>query len=659
MAATAGGIRAGKAYVELGVQDKLTRGLKAAEAKVREFGQNVQAVGKAMAAIGAAVAGPMLAATMRFTAVGDQLDKMSRRTGVSVEALSELGYAAQISGTDIETIEKSLRKMQKTIVDAARGSTTAVDTLSTLGITLAELGSLSPEDQFTLIADRLAGIADPTARAAIAMELFGKSGTAILPMIEGGAEGIATLRDRAREMGFTMSTAAATLAATLNDTLYELRTAADYAAMAVGEALAPTINAVATAMTNAIVRVKKWIEQHRELVATTFNVASVVAGLGVAVLGLGTGIVIASKAAGPLIAAIKAAGAVMGVVKIALVAAMSPALLLTAAVVGLGTALVVWSGAGAKAIAWLGDTFGWLGTVARVTFGAISDAINAGDIAAAAGVLWAGLKLAWLKGIDAIREPWEDFRLGFESIAINAFFAVRKAWANFTNWWWVNFPNFTAGVVTGWADMVKVMENVTDTFSQWVTDRFHEIAGLIDETYDVEGAKAVGRQELAMSKAASQAKRDAAVAEANRKRGLTAAEHEAELAGELADLERERQDALAGRVDAQAKRIADAAAELERAQADFEEARQRATGTPGTGTPGTAAPHAQTAGEEADGLAAVMQQRTSVAGTFNAAAIRGLGSRRDTEQIAKNTKTAAEETRKFRQWAEANRAAFA
>ena len=76
--------------------------------------------------------------------------QMSQRTGISVETLSELGYAAQLSGVDVETLETAIKRMQKTIIGAAEGSQAAVEALAELGLTVEDLRGLSPDQQFKL-----------------------------------------------------------------------------------------------------------------------------------------------------------------------------------------------------------------------------------------------------------------------------------------------------------------------------------------------------------------------------------------------------------------------------------------------------------------------------------------------------------------------------
>jgi len=162
----AGAIRAGRAFVELFADDsKLVRGLKRAQAKLKAFGEGVRNLGLKLAGLGSAVVAPLIASTKVFAKMGDDLAKMSARTGFSVESLSELGFAAELSGTSIEVLENGIRKMQRTIVDAASGMQSAQDALALLGLTVADLDNLSPEQQFKLIADRLAAIEDPTLKA--------------------------------------------------------------------------------------------------------------------------------------------------------------------------------------------------------------------------------------------------------------------------------------------------------------------------------------------------------------------------------------------------------------------------------------------------------------------------------------------------------------
>lgn len=288
--AQANAVRAGKAFVEVVTDNTaLERGLHAAQARLKAFGAVLGAIGTPMAALGGAVAGALLGAVKTFASVGDAIDEMSARTGVSAEALSELGYAAEQSGADIETLETGLRKMQKLTAEAATGSATAAEALARLGLGVQDLTSLNPEQQFKLIADRMSQIADPTQRAALAMELFGRNGTRLLPMLAGGAKGLEEFQARARALGLTISTETARNAGRLNDELSAMWRVARAGVFVVGEALAPALKEYSEKMIRAIVAATRWIKEHRELVVTALKV-------GVAIGGIGTALVAVSAA---------------------------------------------------------------------------------------------------------------------------------------------------------------------------------------------------------------------------------------------------------------------------------------------------------------------------------------------------------------------------
>ena len=329
------GIRAGKAFVELGVDDRIAKGLRAAEKRLKAFGAGVRSLGTQLAALGGAIITPLLGAAKVFAGAGDTLDKMAGRTGVSVEALSELGFAAEQSGADLETLEAGLRKMQRSINDAAEGMQTAVDALAALGLSVQALQDLTPEQQFKLIADRLSKIEDPTTRAALAMELLGKSGTRLLPLLKDGAAGIEALQQQARDLGLTISTQSAKDAALLTDTLNILWRTLKQAAFTIGAAVAPTLIDLANRATRVVVVVTNWLTQNKALIVTVLKVAAAVTAVGIALIAAGTLISGIGAVFGWLAAVVTGIGAAFGAIGTALAAMLSPIGLVITAVVAL------------------------------------------------------------------------------------------------------------------------------------------------------------------------------------------------------------------------------------------------------------------------------------------------------------------------------------
>ena len=210
------------------------------------FGGALKTAGLAAAGLGIAAAGAAAAfgvqSVRKFAQAGDEIHKMAIRTGFSAETLSELRHAAALSGTDLQTLERGVARMQRTLGDASEGTGAAVDALGKLGLKYEDLAGLNPEQQFETIAARLADMEDPTLRAATAQEIFGRSGTNLLPMLADGSEGLAAMRKEAHDLGIVMDEDAAASAAEFNDNMERVRGAVTRAQFALANALVPALN---------------------------------------------------------------------------------------------------------------------------------------------------------------------------------------------------------------------------------------------------------------------------------------------------------------------------------------------------------------------------------------------------------------------------------
>lgn len=604
------GIRAGRAYVELGMNNQVTRGLRAARRQLAAFGAGVKAIGVGVLVGSAAIAAPILAAGKAFAATGDALEKMSRRTGVGVEALSELGFAAEQSGGGLEVLEKGVRTMQRTINDAERGLSTAVDALDDLGLSSDRLRGLSPEAQFKTIAEAISRVEDPTKRAALAMQIFGRAGTQLLPLMEDGADGIEALQAQARAFGLTVSTESAQSAALLTDTLNILWRVVKRVWFEFGAALAPVLIDTADIMARAGVGVLRWVESNEQLIASAARVAR--------------GVFIAAGAAGVLVLALGAAA-------VAATALLTPLGLAAAAVAGLGVALVRWTDAGGRALGWLGDRFrDLLGAVDRVA-GGVRDALMAGDIGLAAEILWLTLKLIWQKGMDALNVVWTaGLGVWFGALAAvqQAMHGLEVAWIEVTAFLSKTWTGFTSGFRRVW-----------ETATAFVAKRMLEIQGLFDAGLDVAGAKAaVDRQledrlnEIEAAAGAKIGEREAR-READRRRARELND------AVLAEIGKQFETGVAARRDETQARLDAARAELAEALEAARRGREEMSdgGAPRRGISDLL--------DELDGIGETIARKLEVRGTFSAAAVQGLAASgaadrtaKATEQTAKNTK---------------------
>ena len=503
--ATSNSIRAGRAFVELFADDtKLVRGLRAAEKKLRAFGASISRLGRQMVGLGAAMLTPLVAASKAFAAMGDAIAKMAKRTGFSTEALSELSFAAQQSGTSIEDFEKGARRMQRTITDAGMGLKTAQDALGMLGLSYQRLAHLSPEEQFKRIADELSKIKNPTQKAAIAMMLFGRSGTAMLPMLKDGAAGIEALQQEARRLGLTMSSQDAAAAEEFTDALGRLWKVVKMTTFQVGAALAPALKQLAGWVTQVVVTFNEWISNNRQVVVMVAKIAAAVIAGGIALMVFGGTVSGLGLVLGKLASTLVFVGTVFKTLAAAIAFLTQPIVLVIAAVAALGAYLVYASGAGAKALAWLGERFGQLKADALDAYQGIADALAAGDIALAAKVLWLTLKMEFTRGVNALQKMWLDFRNFFVRIAYDAWdgslaaaatvwHALESGWIETTAFLSRLWNMFEFAFVASWETMKAAAKKA------WVW-----IKSLFDDAMDTEAAykEIDSAKEAAMSKSA-------------------------------------------------------------------------------------------------------------------------------------------------------------
>jgi hypothetical protein len=278
------------------------------------------------------------------------------------------------------------------------GSKTATDALSALGLSVDELSGMSPEDQFTKIADAIGDVEDPSKRAALAMQLFGRAGSELLPMMSENAEGIADLRKEANELGRTMTADDAQAAAELTDAMNRVKSVFIGVKNQIGAALAPAMTYLADLVSRTSKAVVPLIRENAHLVKLFAAGAIAVGGLGAALMTVG----------GLLIGA----GMAVGVLATAFSVLFSPLGLAIGGVTALGFALVKYSDIGSQAIDALKARFGPLVEDVQNAVGAIIAALKAGDMEKAWELVSGMIEMIWLDMTDEIRAAWVNM-LGF------------------------------------------------------------------------------------------------------------------------------------------------------------------------------------------------------------------------------------------------------
>ena len=195
--------------------------------------------GASIAALGVGVT----ALVMPVARVGDEFFKLSQKAGVSVEALTALDYAANLSGVTAERLGKALQKLSIAMFDSQFGGAEGSKALRALGVSATDTaGQLRPAEQVLLdLADKFANMPDGADKAALGMKLFGEEGIAMLPFLNQGRAGIASLMEEAQRLGLVMSEDVARASEVFNDNLARMSAIFEGVQRQIGAAVIPVL----------------------------------------------------------------------------------------------------------------------------------------------------------------------------------------------------------------------------------------------------------------------------------------------------------------------------------------------------------------------------------------------------------------------------------
>jgi len=269
-----------------------------AKKKMQQFGRDLKEVGKAAGAAFAGVGVAAAAMVRQSIDAADAFAKLAQQAGVSVESISSLAYAADLSGVSQEELGASLVRISRGASEAARGTGEARKGFDALGISVKKAdGTLKGSDQLLLeVAEKFERFEDGAEKSALAVNLFGKSGAQLIPLLNSGAEGIQELQAEAQKLGLTLDTSTAKAAEQFNDNLTRLDGVRKGLSNGIMRELLPTLNS----LTNELVESSggaQFLEQ-----------ASRAASTGIKLL-ISTGILLGGtfKAAGEVLGGVGAA----------------------------------------------------------------------------------------------------------------------------------------------------------------------------------------------------------------------------------------------------------------------------------------------------------------------------------------------------------------
>ena len=243
----AGDIEVAKAFVTIvptleGAQQTITQDLtgvtnEASEKAGKDGGEKFASkFGSAVKSAGVAIGGAITAATAAAVGTGkafvnatketatygDVVDKTSQKLGISRDAFQSYDYVLNLAGTDMASMTTGMKTLTNRLDEAKNGSEDAQAMFASLGFSMDDLATMSREDLFEKTITGFQGMEDSAERAALANDLFGKSGQNLNPVFNMTAEETEELIKQAHDYGMVMSDEAVSASADYVDAMTTL-----------------------------------------------------------------------------------------------------------------------------------------------------------------------------------------------------------------------------------------------------------------------------------------------------------------------------------------------------------------------------------------------------------------------------------------------------
>lgn len=423
-----------------------------------KLGGMAKTAGVAIAGLGAAAVGGLAVLGKNAIDAADNLNDLSQRTGVGVETLSKFGAAAEDSGSSLDEVAKAMGKLSKGIVDPA---SKANEALRSIGVSSTDTqGKIRSVDAVMLdIADKFSKLPDGAQKTALAMEIFGKSGANLIPMLNGGREAMS-------QYSATITTEMAQAADKFNDAInmimrelagpfnQAITAALPYIAQLadqLGAALPGAIAALVPVLTGflgVLTQIGQWFAT---LTPQQQGFVAGAAALTVAFIALApaiTAIITVFTALGPLIAGI------------------------AAALVGIPALIAGWAGA-------IGPLVAGLGTLGQILIGVFTGPVGWVALAVAAGVAIYAFRDQIGAAFQAIGKFLQDAAQGFKTVFIDPVVAGFQSVVEFVNVSFVQpISQAIGGLVQGIANTFKA---VTDAITAPFKAAFTAVRGIVNQ----------------------------------------------------------------------------------------------------------------------------------------------------------------------------------
>ena len=247
--------------------------------KFQEVGGKIEGLGQKLSGISAAAAGALGAmAKLGYDAVvaADDLNTLSKQTGVSTKELQKWSYAADLVDVSTETITGAMKKMKKNL-DSNEGA------FAELGVqTRYSSGQLKDSTEiFYDTIEALSRVQNETQRDILAMDIFGKSADDLAGIIDDGGAALKAYGEEAEALGLIIEQDTLDKLNETNDTIDKLKATftASFAeaGATIAQTFAPAVEKAAEVLSKVAEAIRNLTPEQVQLITTILSVMAVLA----------------------------------------------------------------------------------------------------------------------------------------------------------------------------------------------------------------------------------------------------------------------------------------------------------------------------------------------------------------------------------------------
>lgn len=285
----------GALRVTLGLDSaEFASGAAKATAISQRLSKSLMVIGTAVSAVGATIA----VGVRRQLNAADDMAKAAQKFGVPIEELSKLAYAGDLTGVSLQALGTGLRGLSKNIAGNE-------DRFKKLGVAVRDAqGAVRPTTAIVAdLADVFAKMPDGAEKTALAMQLFGKSGAEMLPLLNAGAEGIRAMTDEAAAMGLVITEETGRAAEQFNDNLTRLSSTVTGLFRIITAQLAPVLARITDYLVQAAAAFQNLSPEMQTFIGV---LAGLTIALGPVLIGLGLVVGALGAIGGPILGVIAA-----------------------------------------------------------------------------------------------------------------------------------------------------------------------------------------------------------------------------------------------------------------------------------------------------------------------------------------------------------------